>query len=258
MPNPWSLFRMYPHAYTFFELHEPGSHGERLEIGTQINFSVCKFTPISVPSLSGAGRHTTTTTTSTTTKQALSVPASAPKPKCRKYRDGVFSQAPVKNIPIEESRRLFRDFSRRISIWKTLAQYLNLHVREIDRISRDYEYEIEQCYQMLCTWKKQYGNRATYSRFAEGLQNIRQEDLIKDLLKYQDRTEYPCEHRSSAIKTPDKVYRVKLSQPGHVLEGNLSKSKESEILGLVLEMAPYLQECQRIGYKRAEISVKLE
>ncbi len=160
----------------------------------------------------------------------------------------MFSQAPVKNIPIEESRRLFRDFSRRIFIWKTLARYLNLHDREIDRISRDYEYEIEQCYQMLCTWKKQYGNRATYSRFAEGLQNIRQEDLIKDLLKYQDRTEHPCEQRSSAInrfRTPDKVYRVKLSQPGCVLD-------------LVLEMGAYLKECQRVGYKRAEISVKLE
>ena len=133
---------------------------------------------------------------------------------------------------------LLRVYSRRVVDWKSLAKYLNVDKREIQRINRHYKLDEERCCQMLYSWHKTQGNHATHARLAQGFKEIGQEYLIKDLQKQLKDTGF---HEASMV---DNEIEIDLSQ----------ETWGAEIVQLTL----WLSEKRTEGVTAAKIQVKLE
>lgn len=133
---------------------------------------------------------------------------------------------------------LLRVYSRRVVDWKSLAKYLNVDEREIQRINRHYKLDEERCCQMLYSWHKTQGNHATHARLAQGFKEIGQEYLIKDLRKHFKDT---GSHEASIV---DNEIEIDLSQ----------ETWGAEIVQLTL----WLSEKRTEGFTAARIQVKLE
>ena len=143
----------------------------------------------------------------------------------------------IQDTPITNSEML-RVYSRRVVDWKSLAKYLNVDEREINRINHDYKLDEERCCQMLHSWRRTEGNHATYARLAKGFKEIGQEYLIKDLQKHLKDTAF---HEASVM---DKEIEIDLSR----------ETWGAEIVRLTL----WLDEKRTEGFTAARIQIKLE
>ena len=143
----------------------------------------------------------------------------------------------IQDSPITNSE-LLRVYSRRVVDWKSLAKYLNVDEREINRINHDYKLDEERCCQMLHSWRRTEGNHATYAHLAKGFKEIGQEYLIKDLQKHLKDTAF---HEASMM---DNEIEVDLSQ----------EMWGAEIVQLTL----WLDEKRAEGFTAARIQIKLE
>ena len=143
----------------------------------------------------------------------------------------------IHDTPITNSE-LLRVYSRRVVDWKSLAKYLSVDEKEINRINHDYKLDEERCCQMLHSWRRTEGNHATYARLAKGLKEIGQEYLIKDLQKHLNDT---GSHEASMV---DSEIEIDLSQ----------ETWGAEITQLTL----WLSEKQAEGFTAARIQIKLE
>ena len=143
----------------------------------------------------------------------------------------------IQDTPITNSE-LLRVYSRRVVDWKSLAKYLNVDEKEINRINHHYKLEEERCCQMLHSWCRTQDNRATYACLAKGFKEIGQEYLIKDLQKHLKDT---GSHEASMM---DNAIEIDLSQ----------ETWGAEIAQLTL----WLNEKRAEGFTAARIQIKLE
>ena len=143
----------------------------------------------------------------------------------------------IQDTPIKNSEML-RVYSRKLVDWKSLAKYLNVDEREINRINHDYKLDEERSCQMLHSWRRTEGNHATYARLAKGFKEIGQEYLTKDLLKYLKDT------GSHEVSMVDNEIEIDLSQ----------EMWGAEITQLTL----WLDEKRAEGFTTARIQIKLE
>lgn len=134
--------------------------------------------------------------------------------------------------------KLLRVYSRRVVDWKSLAKYLSVDKREIQRINRHYKFDEERCCQMLYSWHKTQGNHATHACLAQGFKEIGQEYLIKDLQKQLKDT---GSHEASMM---DNEIEIDLGQD----------TWGAEIVQLTL----WLSEKRAEGFTAARIQIKLE
>ena len=141
------------------------------------------------------------------------------------------------DTPITNAEKLFEYFSRRIVRWQPLAQYLNVHGNEIERINHTYRLDEEKCFQMLYYWSKSPHNRATYACLADGFREIEQEYLIKDL------------HSSLTAATPHQ---------DTTMEYDIDLKNLGESWGPTsIELTKVFSKKQREGFTSARIQVRL-
>ena len=109
-------------------------------------------------------------------------PAMLPKTGASRIAQRKVCGIPFPVTAIRDSRKLFKHFAGRITQWRALAQFLKAN--NVHDIDTKYEFQNEKCYRMLCSWRTQFGNEATYIQLAEGFKHVKQEYLIKELHDY--------------------------------------------------------------------------
>ena len=135
--------------------------------------------------------------------------------------------------------KLFLTLAGRISRWKELAHFLKFSEEHIDYIDTTYGYENEKCFQMLCSWQKREGNRATYIQLAKGFKFVKQEYLIEEL---------DCYLQSSVAE----------AVPGASYEEEMDLSSDSSLGKFNRNFHQFISKGKDSGFSTASIQVTLK
>ena len=213
-----------PDSHTSIPTHETAQQC-RMPNSTRRQSQVCS----KVPRDKDANKVSATTSTVRSRNSEQSGSASMP---VRRVCGMKIYDTPITNL------ELLRVYSRRVVDWESLAKYLDVDKREIQRINRHYKLDEERCCQMLYSWHKTQGNHATHACLAQGFKEIGQEYLIKDLQKHLKDT---GSHEASMM---DNEIEIDLGQD----------TWGAEIVQLTL----LLSEKRAEGFTTARIQIKLE